>query len=206
MSARSRRQDLHGSVPDQASLCLLIIDMINPLEFEGADTMLPAATAAAQRISVLKQRVKEAGLPVIYVNDNFGKWQSDFRKLVERCLEGACRGKRLAELLRPDEDDYFVLKPKHSGFYATPLELLLQFVGARRLILTGVAGDSCVLQTAADAYMRDYELSVPADCTASVTEEDNRAALNYMHRMFKADIRDSSSLIPAEPLRRTVRS
>ena len=186
--------DLHGNVPDQSAVCLLIIDMINPFTFEGAEKMLPAAAAAAQQIAVLKERMKATTLPVIYVNDNFGKWQSDFRKLVERCLSGSCRGKQIAEILRPHDDDYFVLKPKHSGFFATPLELLLQFLGAHRLILTGIAGNSCVMYTASDAHMREFKLTVPSDCIASVTPEDNRIALDHMKRMLKADIRFSDTV------------
>ena len=108
-----------------AHTCLLIIDMINEFSFEDADKMFPAILATAERIAELKRRVKTAGLPVIYVNDNFGQWRSDFRKLVARCLEEPCRGKEITKQLHPDEDDYFVLKPKHSAFYATPLELLL---------------------------------------------------------------------------------
>jgi nicotinamidase-related amidase len=188
------KNDLHGNVPDQAPTCLLIIDMINPLTFEGAEQMLPAVSAAAERIALLKKRLKAARVPVLYVNDNFGKWQSDFRKLVQRCLEGSCRGKGIAQLLQPQDDDYFVLKPKHSGFYATPLELLLQFLGAKQLICTGIAGNSCVLYTASDAHMRDFELIVPADCVASTSSEENQMALQHMHRMLKADIRSSEDL------------
>jgi nicotinamidase-related amidase len=191
---RKPHNDLHGNVPDQAPLCLLIIDMINPFTFEGAQAMLPAAVAAAKRIMALKQRVKTAGLPVIYVNDNFGKWRSDFRKLVQHCLESSCRGRQIAHLLAPDNDDYFVLKPKHSGFYETPLDLLLQFLGAKRLILTGVAGNSCVLNTASDAYMREFEVATPADCIASLNPKDNRMALDLMRRALKADTRASGSL------------
>ena len=189
------QNDLHGYVPDQGATCLLIIDMINPLTFEGAEQMLPAVSAAAERIAGLKKRIKAARLPVLYVNDNFGKWQSDFHKLVHRCLEGSCRGKAITQLLHPEDDDYFVLKPKHSGFYGTPLELLLQFLGAKKLICTGVAGNSCVLHTSADAHMRDFDLIVPADCIASASSEENQIALQHMNRMLKADIRPSDEII-----------
>lgn len=182
-------QDLHGNAPDTAHTCLLIIDMINEFSFPDAHTMFPAIISTAERIAALKRRMKAAGFPVIYVNDNFGKWQSDFRKLVERCLEESCRGKEVTKLLRPEEDDYFVLKPKHSGFYATPLELLLTSLNARRLIMTGVAGNSCVLHTAADAYMREYELIVPSDCVLSTDARANTSALEHMGTMLKADIR-----------------
>jgi nicotinamidase-related amidase len=196
--------DLHGNVPDRASTCLLIIDMINPMTFEGAEQMLPAAIAAAERVALLKNRMKAAGLPVLYVNDNFGKWQSDFRKLVHRCLEGSCRGKPIAQLLQPQDDDYFVLKPKHSGFYGTPLELLLEFLGGKQLICTGIAGNSCVLYTAADAHMRDFDLIVPADCIASISAEENQMALQHMSRMLKADIRHFEELTwPLTPVSST---
>jgi nicotinamidase-related amidase len=188
------QDDLHGNVPDRAPACLLIIDMINPFTFDGAEQMLPAATAAAERIGTLKSRMKAAGLPAIYVNDNFGRWQSDFRKLVEHCLAASCRGKQIVELLRPEGDDYFVLKPKHSAFFATPLELLLHCLGARRLILAGILGNSCILHTSADAHMREFELIVPADCVASATSEENQMALAHMNKMLNADTRPSHEL------------
>jgi nicotinamidase-related amidase len=131
---------------------------------------------------------------VIYLNDNFGKWRHDFGALVAQCLDGPCRGRPLAQLLRPSEADYFVLKPKHSGFYATPLELLLRYLDRGHLILTGVAGDSCVQYTAADGYMREYSLAVPPDCIVSLNHEANRAALEHMGKNLKADLRPSEKI------------
>jgi len=181
----------------QGKTCLLIIDMINEFTFDGAARVVPAVEAAARHIAGLKRRMKEGRLPVVYVNDNFGKWQSDFRKLVARCLEDKCRGKRIARILHPEDDDYFVLKPKHSGFYATPLELLLRYLEVRRVIVTGIAGDNCVLFTAADAYMREFEVVVPADCTVSLDADSNRSALEHMRVTLKADIRPSKKVLPA---------
>jgi nicotinamidase-related amidase len=131
----------------------------------------------------------------LYVNDNFGQWRSDFRKLVARCLQEECRGRAIARMLQPEEDDYFVLKPKHSGFFATPLELLLNFLDARRLILTGVAGDNCVLYTAADAYMREFAIAVPSDCVVSLDPDANLAALEHMRKTLKADTEPSKHII-----------
>ncbi|WP_447599572.1 isochorismatase family cysteine hydrolase [Nitrospira sp. Nam80] len=183
--------DLHGNVPDAAETCLVIIDMINAFTFDDAEKLFPAVVQAADCIARLKQRAAAAQVPVIYVNDNFGKWRHDFHKLVEHCMKTQCRGKPVAERLHPTEDDYFVLKPKHSGFFATPLELLLKFLGTRRLILTGVAGDNCVLYTAADAYMRDFVVCVPADCIVSLDSNSNQAALDHMKTTLKADISPS---------------
>src|SRR5689334_17716312 len=155
---RSRSRDLHGSAPDDCPVALLLIDWINDLEFDGGDRLLPHALAAAKATAALRKRAKQAGVPVIYCNDNFGKWRSDFRATLEHVLHNQVRGRPIAELLKPDDDDYFVLKPKHSGFHSTTLEVLLEHLGARTLILTGIAGNFCVLFTAHDAYMRDYRL------------------------------------------------
>ena len=178
-----------------ATTCLLIIDMMNEFSFEGAEALFPTIEQAAGNIAMLKRGAKAAGVPVVYVNDNFGRWQSDFRKLVARCLEEHCKGRSIARLLTPEDDDYFVLKPKHSGFFATPLELLLHFLGSRRLILTGVAGNNCVLYTAADAYMREFQVFVPSDCVVSIDPEANRRALMHMQQTLKADIDPSHKII-----------
>jgi nicotinamidase-related amidase len=188
-------QDLHGNVPDDSSVVLLLIDLINDFEFDGADEMFTNTLAIAQPIANLKQNAKSAGIPVIYVNDNFGKWQSDFRKLVDHCLEDNVKGKPIAKLLRPDEQDYFVLKPKHSAFYSTSLELLLRYLKASTLILTGIAGNICVLFTANDGYMRDFKLVTPQDCIASESEADNQHALAYMAKVLKADTRLSTEIV-----------
>jgi nicotinamidase-related amidase len=182
-----KNASLHGSAPDKCKTALLLIDVINDLEFPEADQMLGAAVKMAKNLLRLKQRARKARVPVIYVNDNFGKWKSDFRATVEHCLRRNVRGREVAEMLRPQEEDYFVLKPKHSGFFSTTLETLLRYLGSSRLILTGIAGNFCVLFTANDAYMRDYDLIVPRDCTVSNTPEENEGALQLMRKFLKAD-------------------
>jgi nicotinamidase-related amidase len=187
-----KTQDLHGNAPDTCRVALLVIDMINAFDFEGADAMLPRALAAARSIFSLKQRAHAAGVPVVYVNDNFGRWRSDFRDVLEHCLRSP--GREIAALLRPDKEDYFVLKPKHSGFQYTTLDVLLEHLGCETLVLTGVAGNFCVLFTAHDAYMRDFHLAVPRDCIASATEADDRYALEHMAQVTKADTRPSAEV------------
>ena len=191
---RSSSSDLHGSAPDRCAAALLLIDWINDLEFEGGEKLFPQALAAARAVAALRTRAKQAGVPVIYCNDNFGKWRSDFRTLLEHVLGDPVRGKPIGELLKPDDDDYFVLKPKHSAFHSTTLEVLLAHLGTRTLILTGVAGNFCVLFTAQDAYMRDFRLVVPRDCSASEEAADNRHALEHMAKTCKADIGPSAGI------------
>ena len=189
-----RNRDLHGSAPDKSEIALLLIDVINDLDFPEAEELLRYARPMSRKLLRLKKRAKRAGVPVIYVNDNFGRWRSDFRRQVVHCLRDNSRGHEIVSLLQPDEDDYFVLKPKHSGFFSTTLETLLRYLGPRKLILTGIAGNFCVLFTANDAYMRDYELIIPSDCTVSNTAKENRQALALMRKFLKADTRVSSKL------------
>lgn len=189
-----KSKDLHGNVPERASTALLLIDVINDFQFKGGDTLLELALPMSRKLAALKRRAREARIPAIYVNDNFGRWQSDFKKIVAHCLEAGVRGKPFVESVVPDEQDYFVLKPKHSGFYCTALDLLLKNLGVANLILTGIAGNNCVLFTANDAYMRDYKLFVPSDCSVSLTHEENEYAMKQMENVLKADIRQSSKL------------
>jgi nicotinamidase-related amidase len=190
----SRSRDLHGAAPDKCPVALLLIDWINDLEFDGGDRLLPQALRAAQAVAAMRRRAKQAGVPVIYCNDNFGKWRSDFRSLLEHVRQDDVRGRPIAELLAPDEDDYFVLKPKHSGFHSTSLDVLLAHLGATTLILTGIAGNFCVLFTAHDAYMRDFRLVVPCDCLASEEAADDRHALAHMAKACKADTGPSTGI------------
>ncbi len=190
----ARNDDLHGNAPDKSPAALILIDVVNDFEYEGGERLFEKALPAARRIAGLKRRAKQAGIPVIYANDNFGKWRSNFEDVVRHVLHDGVRGEPVGKLLQPDPDDYFVLKPKHSAFFSTTLETLLQYLGARTLVLTGFAGDMCVFFTGIDAYMRDYRLCVPADCVASIDDENNRAALDYMNRALDADLTPSSEI------------
>ena len=191
---RRRATDLDGNAPDTSPTVLLIIDAINDFNFEGAGLVLAGARPMAERIRRLKRLARRAGIPAVYVNDNFGRWRSDFRKVVAHCGSASARGREVTRRLRPDALDYFVLKPRHSGFFSTTLELLLEHFEARTLILTGLLTDICVLFTAQDAYMRGYALTVPPDCVVGRTPADHAWALVHMRRTLKADTRSSTAL------------
>jgi nicotinamidase-related amidase len=173
---------------------LLLIDVINDMDFEGSESLVRLAEPMALRLRALKRRARAAGLPTIYINDNFGKWRSDFRATVAYCLKASAPGHQVARMLKPDARDYFVLKPKQSAFYGTTLDTLLRELGTTKVILTGVAGDNCVLFSANDAYMRDLKLFIPSDCIASNSEAENHYALQLMKKVVKADIRPSTEL------------
>lgn len=173
---------------------LLLIDVINDLDFDGGEDLLRQARPMAQAIAALKRRAQAAGIPVIYVNDNFGHWRSDFQTIVEYCMRDGAPGRETTAMLRPDADDYFVIKPRHSAFFQTSLDLLLKYLEVKKLILTGMAADMCVLFTANDAYLREFTVLVPADCCAAEQEEYRQQALALIRRALKGDITPSTEL------------
>jgi nicotinamidase-related amidase len=190
----AKNPDLHGNVPEDSPVALLLVDVINDMDFDGAEALVRQAVPMARQIAALKRRARAAKIPAVYINDNFGRWQSDFRKLVDHVLHDGVPGEEVGRILKPAEDDYFVLKPKHSAFFETTLDTLLAYLGARTLILTGVAGNICILFSANDAYMRDYEIVVPADCTVSNTPDENRHALDQIRTVLKGDLTSSEAL------------
>ena len=197
----ARNQDLHGNVPDESEVALLLIDVINDLEFEGGERLLPAALAVADRLAALAGRARRAGVPVIYANDNFGRWRSDFSALLARVLGEDVRGRPIAERLRPQSSDYVVLKPKHSAFFSTTLDLLLRYLKTRTLVIGGFTADRCVLFTASDAYLRDFRVVVPSDGVASIDARANRVALAQMRALLDADVRPSRAVVLRRALR-----
>ncbi len=159
---------------------LLIIDMLSRWDFEDAGRLLPAAAAITPAIAALAGRCRASGVPVIYANDNHGRWRSDLHEVIDAAIQAGGDGAVIARQLAPHDTDYVVLKPKHSAFHATPLALLLRHLKVQRLILTGVSSDQCVLVTAADARMNDLEVVVPCDCIATQSEDRNRRALQQL--------------------------
>ena len=199
------RQRGDEATPHRSKIALLIIDMISDFEFESGKGLFRHALPAARNIARLRARARAARIPTIYVNDNFGQWRSDFRQLVERCLNGPARGTPIARLLAPSEEEYFVLKPANSGFFSTPLQTLLRLIGVDTLVLTGVTSNQCVLFTAADAYVRNYRIVVPRDCVAAAKTKDNELALDYFKSVLKADVRSSTRISLARAVGRRKR-
>jgi nicotinamidase-related amidase len=198
-----KNDDLHGSVPESCDIALLIVDVINDMEFEGGEKLLEQALPMARRLAGFAKRARQAGIPVVYVNDNFGRWRSDFRALLDHCISGKTRGSAIAEKLAPEKTDYVVLKPKHSAFFSTTLDTLLEYLHAKTLIITVLTTDLCVLFTASDAHMRDFHLVVPADCCAAADTSRHETAIALLERNFRADTRPSVDVDFAELESRT---
>jgi len=198
-----KNRDLHGNTPDKCDVALLLVDVINDFAFEEAEQLLKFAIPMSRKLAELRRRARVAKVPVIYVNDNFGRRRSDFKHLVQHCLLPESRGREFVSQLTPAEDDYFVLKPKHSAFYSTSLDVLLHYLEPNTLVITGLATDICVLFTANDAYMRDYHLIVPEDCVAANTIDANDYALRQIRDILKAETMPSEGVDFAQLSRAT---
>ena len=180
--------------PDPSATAILLIDVINHFGFPDGKKMLVQALPIAPRVARLKERARATGMSIIYVNDNFGQWRSDLPKLLAYCLRPEAVGRRFVEQVQPDKDDYFVLKPRHSAFYQTPLEILLEHLRPTSLLLCGLATNSCVLCTAHDAKTRNFNLFIPSDCSASLTAREHKQAIDHLETMTDAITTASTSL------------
>ena len=189
------RSDKAADAP--ARVALLLIDFMNPFDFPNGAALARHAIGAARRTAALKARMRARRAPVIYANDNFGRWESDFEAVVAHCASRGGASAQIARMLAPAPGDRSILKPRHSAFFGTPLEFLLDELHVERLVLAGLAADSCIMFTAHDAYLRKYALRIPGDCVASERDSYRRAALAYLARMLKADVAPATRQRPA---------
>lgn len=188
MRSRKHAQTRPSPVPT----ALLLIDVLTTFQFPDGDAILRNALKMREALVKLKSRARAAGVPVLYVNDNFGDWRSEKEVLLGRCLEA--KGSGFVRPLVPDSEDYFVLKPLHSAFYMTPLEVLLQHLQVETLILTGLTSNSCITVTAHDANMRGFDIYIPSDCSCARTGREHNQALAQLAAMAGARLMPSPSL------------
>ncbi|QKY70855.1 isochorismatase family cysteine hydrolase [Lentibacillus sp. CBA3610] len=165
---------------------ILFVDIINDFDFDGSENLLKHTNDILPGLKKLRQFGKEKDIPIIYVNDHYGIWQADFQKIINQCEND--HNQHIIEALKPDDSDYFLIKPLHSAFFQTPLHALLSDLNKTHLIMAGIAGDICILFTAKDAYMYDYSMHIPENCMASEEEEGTEYALYLMRSVMDADI------------------
>ncbi|MBP1970284.1 nicotinamidase-related amidase [Virgibacillus natechei] len=165
---------------------VLFVDVINDFDFDGGENLLKHTDEILPNMKKLRDFAKKNNLPTIYINDHYGLWQADFNKIIDRCKNE--RSKQVIDTLKPDKDDYFIIKPQHSAFFQTPLQSLLNELNKTHLIMAGIAGDICILFTAKDAYMYDFDMHIPENCMASEEKEGSEYALYLMRTVMKANI------------------
>jgi nicotinamidase-related amidase len=173
---------------------LVVIDMLTSYDFEDADELARHAEKVVPNVADLIDRAREDDdLQLLYVNDNYGHWNSSRDELVDIALDG--RHPELVEPLKPDHEDLFIVKARHSIFYGTPLEYLLSQLGVDRLVLTGVVTEQCILYSALDAYVRRIPVAVVRDGVAPIDERLGDAALEMMERNMRAEVCEAREVL-----------
>ncbi|BCB01887.1 isochorismatase family cysteine hydrolase [Bacillus sp. KH172YL63] len=172
---------------------LLVIDIMNPFDFSHGETLAHHTRNIVGPINALRRYCQQHRHPTIYINDHYELWKADYKEIYQKCHNEVSDG--IMTPLQPKEEDFFLIKPKHSAFYGTALNTLLHHLSVKNLIITGIAGNICVLFTANDAYMREFSLMVPGDAIASVSEEDNHYALTMMKNVLKASIAPTHDML-----------
>jgi nicotinamidase-related amidase len=165
---------------------VIVVDMLNPYDHEDADRLVDSVEGVIQPIAALVERAAEQGVEIIYVNDNYGDWNSSQEELAEAALNG--RRPELVEPVLPPDDADFVLKARHTIFYMTPLEYLLSQRKIGHLVLAGQVTEQCILYSALDAYVRHLDVTIPTDGVAHIHEDLAQAALKMMERNMRAEL------------------
>jgi nicotinamidase-related amidase len=184
MEGRESRQRRHEG--DGGATALLVVDMLNPYEHPEAERLAERVADALPGVRTALRRADEAETPVIYVNDNYGDWNSSSEELARQAMRGAHR--ELVEPVLPREGRSFVIKARHSTFFQTPLEYLLDQQGIGRIVFTGQVTEQCILYSALDAYVRHFDVVIATDAVAGIYDELGEAALQMMERNMGAEL------------------
>ncbi|HEX8753474.1 MAG TPA: isochorismatase family cysteine hydrolase [Solirubrobacterales bacterium] len=188
-----RRDQRQGRSRGEAGgTALVVVDMLNSYEHPEADRLAPRVEAALPGIRRLLDRAAEAEVPVVYVNDNYGDWNSSADELAENAMSGA--HPELVEPILPREGASFVIKARHSVFYETPLEYLLDLMGVSRLVLAGQVTEQCIFYSALDGHVRHFRSAIPTDAVAAIYDHLAEAALEMMERNLSAELSSAAEL------------
>lgn len=190
-----RRAQRHRQGKEEASAtALLVVDMLNPYEHEHADRLAEHVSEVLPAVEDLIDRAAEAEVPIVWVNDNFGDWNSSAEELAQRACEGV--HPELVEPVLPRAGSSFVIKARHNAFYETPLEYLLDQMGIERVVIAGQVTEQCVLYSALDAYVRHFRVAIPTGAVAAIHDHLAEAALEMMERNMSAELCRASDCFP----------
>jgi nicotinamidase-related amidase len=188
---RETRRRRHADDGESAT-ALLVVDMLNPYDHPEAEELAAHVAEALPAVEALLRGADEAEAPVVYVNDNYGDWNSSSEELARSALDGVHR--ELVEPVLPREGDSFVVKARHSTFYETPLEYLLDQMGIGRLVFAGQVTEQCILYSALDAYVRHFDVVIATDAVAAIYDDLGDAALKMMERNMSAELVESAEV------------
>lgn len=171
---------------------VLVIDMLTDYDHPDGDALRASAASIVPVIAGLRDRAREQDVPVVWINDNHGEWAEDREGLIASARRGA--GAALIDPIAPHEGAPFLFKARHSVFFGSPLEYLLELEGIGRLVLAGQVTEQCILYSALDAYIRHFQVVVPRDAVAHIDPDLAEASLRLMERNMRAQVVDAADV------------
>lgn len=171
---------------------LLVVDMISDYDHPDGDALRESARTVVPVISGLIERARDEGVLVIHVNDNHGMWSSCRQDLIDEARRNG--DPELIDPMLPQGDAPFVFKARHSIFFGSSLQYLLESEDVGRLVLVGQVTEQCILYSALDAYIRHFQVVVPRDAVAHIDADLADAALALMERNMRAEVCDAGAL------------
>jgi nicotinamidase-related amidase len=174
---------------------LVLIDVLADFGHDDGEALFTAFEEALPALCEAIGAARRARIPIIYANDDFGTWAGDREAVLAQAKRRAPNAD-LLDAIAPAPDDAFLTKPRYSAFDHTPLDLLLEERGIRRLLLAGTATEMCVAQTAIDAREAGYHATVLVPACASVDERNAAIALEYLERVAGARLHREGTVIP----------
>jgi len=176
-----------------AKTALIVVDVINE-----ALTGIFACDRVSAIIPPLQKLVEFArknGMPVIFTNDaHLPGVDKELELWGNHSVKGT-KGAEVVPQIAPVEGDFVIYKRRYNAFFQTDLHLLLTELGADTVIITGLLAHICVINTVAEAYFWGYKTFVPADCTDCADAKDYDYVIDYMSKIYNADVRKSGKLI-----------
>src|SRR5581483_4965359 len=185
------------SVEFEQADALLVVDVMDDFEHEDADSLLASFRERGATIASVIAAAREAGIPVIYVNDDRDRWDSDAPGLAQEAAGGP--GGEVVRALLPTAADHILLKHRYSAFDHTALELLLEGESVERVVVVGAATEGCVVQTALDAREHGLKATILADACATVDAELEQIALRYAQDVGGIYVRQFAPLTIRHP-------
>jgi nicotinamidase-related amidase len=163
-------------------------------EFVYGKISSPRAKNVIRPIKSLLTAARSSKVPIVYVCDSHFENDPEIKVWGRHAMKGSS-GAQIIKQLAPKRGDYTLEKRVYSAFHETGLELLLKDLAIDTVVISGLLTEICVRHTAADAFMRGFAVRVPSDCVEAFTEEKQRDGLEYIEKMYGADITSSSKLV-----------
>lgn len=195
----ARRGRLHWfDQLDPQRTALVVIDMQETFCAPGSPAEVAVSRSIVDPLNRLTRRLRPMGVPVIWVlhanthSNGKSDWEVFFNHVVaddvrQRTMESLAPGRqKVWSGLEQGNDDITIIKNRYSALVpgASSLERVLRNLDVDTLLIAGTKTNVCCESTARDAMMLDFKVVMLSDCTAALSDDEHRAALETIIQQF----------------------